>query len=134
MPDSNEIIFFNKGKLDAVNIKKKTRVIIAEKGVRNVFNISADGSWLVYGSMKEGTTDLTSNATAKEEIPFRPSHPSTKMDIHFFQWIQSGCIISAIIKICFEFRAGTELASRSAGSSDIFSGIRIVFGRYSAHS
>ena len=59
MPDNNEIIFFNKGKLDAVHIQKKTsRTIIAEKGVRNVFNMSADGRWLVYGSMKEGTTDL----------------------------------------------------------------------------
>jgi Tol biopolymer transport system component len=59
MPNNNEIIFFNKDRLDAVDLQKKTsRSITAEKDVRNVFNISDDGHWLVYGSMKNGTTDL----------------------------------------------------------------------------
>jgi Tol biopolymer transport system component len=59
MPDSSEILFFENARLDIVNIKtKKTRTITAEEGVRNVHNISADGSWLVYGSLKNGTTDL----------------------------------------------------------------------------
>jgi Tol biopolymer transport system component len=58
MPDSKEILFFDKNQIRAVDIHtKKTRTIARE--VRNVYNVSADGRWLICGYIgANGTTDL----------------------------------------------------------------------------
>ena len=58
MPNSKDLLFFEKNGIHLVNIETKKRRTITKEEVRNVHNISADGSWLAYGVMQNGATDL----------------------------------------------------------------------------